>query len=246
MTDTTAAPVQTGQYVLGDGQYMTKDQMYDMFGNVGSTKEIFYDWGGLNEWLFLHINSLRGDTYDQLMLLISQVAYYKTFHYWLGVIGIFALLSLIFHKFTGQHSTKSRLRMWVGIFIVLLCGFAVNSFVVHTLKEFFEFPRPYVALAKENIQLLEVRTGPDDGHRSFPSGHVAFITFIIMSLWPGLNSPMKKAGLLFIALVAWSRVSLGVHFPADTLGAFLITGLLIILLRKFIYRLLGKIFGLHC
>ena len=80
----------------------------------------------------------------------------------------------------------------------------------------------------------------------FPSGHAGYITILILSLWPAFGDKMRWLGVGIILAVCWSRMALGVHFPADLLAGFLIAAIEVLLLRKIIYGALHKLFGLKC
>ncbi|MFW0776786.1 MAG: phosphatase PAP2 family protein [Rickettsiales bacterium] len=216
-----------------------------MFANLGDFKNFFYDWGGLNEWLFLQINSLRGGTYDTVMLLITKLGDHKIFPYVLiGLLG-YVFVASIFRKLSGRGAIKPRLVMWFGIFTVLIAGFAVNGLFTIYAKDYFEYERPYVALESKDVHLLEPQE-IDDDKRSFPSGHVGFITFLIISLWPAFRDDWKWYSLLVVAAVGWTRVSLGVHYPADVLWSFLFTTTIIITVRAVTYTILRKLFNVVC
>lgn len=235
------------QYIHhGDGTWMSRGELYDNFRGLGGLKEYLYDWGGLNKWLFLQINSIRENSYDAMMVFISKLAEYKLFPYYLAAIFSFFILSLLIRKIRKKGAVKQRTFMWFGIFAVLIVGFAVNGVTTKVAKNVFSYPRPYVELAKSDVNLLEAEDGADDGYRSFPSGHVAFITFIIISLWPAFRSDLKWYSLFLIALVGWSRISVGMHYPADVVGAFLITSMVIIITRMIVYFLLRKFLRIVC
>ncbi len=63
---------------------------------------------------------------------------------------------------------------------------------------------------------------------SFPSGHTAgaavFYGFLVMLVWPSLQSRLARAALLagsvaMVMLVASSRIALGVHYLSDCIAA---------------------------
>lgn len=71
---------------------------------------------------------------------------------------------------------------------------------------------------------------------SYPSGHTAFVAALAVALLAvagtrGLRVVVAILALLLIALVSWSRLYLGLHYPSDVLGGSLngIAGTLIML-----------------
>ena len=106
--------------------------------------------------------------------------------------------------------------------MVLLFTFVVNAMI----KGIFQIPRP---------ETIEHLVHADDW--SFPSGHSQGA----MVLWGWLAYELKDkraylVAAILIAGVGFSRVYLGVHFPIDVLGGFLIG-----LITLFIYSWLLKL-----
>ncbi|MHA7986184.1 phosphatase PAP2 family protein [Rathayibacter sp. CAU 1779] len=63
---------------------------------------------------------------------------------------------------------------------------------------------------------------------SYPSGHTAFACAIVIALLFTMRDirrrmPVTLAGAALVALVAWSRMYLGVHFPTDVVASVLLT-----------------------
>jgi len=106
--------------------------------------------------------------------------------------------------------------------MVLLFTFVLNAIIKGT----FQIPRP---------ETIEHLVQADDW--SFPSGHAQSS----MVLWGWLAWELKDKrtyviAALLIAGVGFSRIYLGVHYPTDVLGGFLI-GLLTLLLYGWLLKL---------
>ncbi|HLL76150.1 MAG TPA: phosphatase PAP2 family protein [Pyrinomonadaceae bacterium] len=107
----------------------------------------------------------------------------------------------------------------------LLLSVGGGTVINRLMKWLIARPRPTVELV--NVQ-REWR------HESFPSGHVAFyvcffgfLFFAAFALLPK-KSLKRRAALTLTALplllIGLSRVYLGAHWPSDTLGAYLLSG----------------------
>lgn len=113
----------------------------------------------------------------------------------------------------------------LGILSVILS----RGIATPIIRFFFENPRPFVALGIE--PLVSHAQTP-----SFPSGHMAFIIPIVLTLWY-IN---KRAGVWSFAgalLIGIGRVGAGIHWPTDILGGVLVGVIAFvvvqILLKKF-------------
>lgn len=123
---------------------------------------------------------------------------------YLGYILIFCLLLFLVVRF------KKYWKMVVAAFI----SAAISRFViVNLIRWLWQRPRPFV---ENNVNLLLTHNAA-----GFPSGHAAFY-FAIATVVYFYN---KKAGLLFFGaslLICFSRVFVGIHWPADILAGILV------------------------
>lgn len=91
----------------------------------------------------------------------------------------------------------------------IVAGFAVKYLVNEA--------RPVAILHNTGIHVRAIETGP-----GFPSGHMLAATALALTLWFILPKAWRWVSVLWILLVAWSRLYLGVHTPADIISGFAI------------------------
>jgi len=154
-------------------------------------------------WINLH---LHNPLYD---MLLSIVTFAGTQIFWIAIcLGLFI--------FGGEKGKK----------VALICFFAL--FLSYVLSELIKYlvarPRPFVVLNK--VELVSYTGG-----YSFPSGH-ATTAFALCTVL-GLKYGYIYLFIAFAALIAFSRVYLGVHYPSDVIfGALLGVGCALLLLRE--------------
>ena len=103
--------------------------------------------------------------------------------------------------YTGDYLGAVKLSVLAGVPFV----------IVSLMRELIDCNRPYEVIECE--ALSDMASGRKKGH-SFPSRHV-FSAFIIGTLWMILSPYVGAATLLFGAVIAISRVLLGIHFLRD-------------------------------
>lgn len=188
-------------------------------------KEILYDWGGLNAWLFGIVNGFHTDWLDRIMLLGTQLADHDNFPLWLAAIVLASLFALYGRN---HHSLKP----WFAVVAVFALGYVVDGWLVGYLKAWFSFPRPLLALPPGAVHVVGM---PEHNlQHSLPSGHTSFAMLIAASLWPLLQRPGRFLAVLFVVWVGLSRMSLGAHFPADVVAGALSSLLVVWLVRRLV------------
>jgi len=84
--------------------------------------------------------------------------------------------------------------------------------LANAAKAIADRSRPYEVMAEAVL-----RQQPAHG-TSFPSSHTAVTLAVAIALVPFLARPLAAVGIGYAALVGWSRVHLGVHYPLDILA----------------------------
>ncbi|MEZ5691390.1 MAG: phosphatase PAP2 family protein [Rickettsiales bacterium] len=208
---------------------------------MSNTSDLWYDWLGLNTWLFKKINSISGEQiYDFLMKVASSFGNKELLPYFLSIIIAYAVISLMWRIFAQKGGNKYYAIAWFNIFLIMAGGLYAGKESVTYIQKHFAFPRPYVALHGKVKQLEKLPA--DEAYKSFPSIHVAFITIMVIALWPALNENFRWAGIGLICAVSWSRMALGVNYPMDVISGFMIMLIEMLIIRTIYYGLINRIF----
>lgn len=155
----------------------------------------------LNIFSFYWINhGLDNRLFDFFMPFITD---FGSILAWLIIFGLMFL-------FGGQ---KTRKIAFLGVVALILA-----NIVVYSLKYFVAEPRPFLTLANVDLLVHAEETF------SFPSGHAAssFAAAFIIGCKYRLNLKGKTYSLfyplmIFAAVVGFSRIYIGVHYPYDVL-----------------------------
>ena len=152
-------------------------------------------------------------THKVVGLLVSFLANYASYF----LVGVF--IWFVFQRVNWKA------RIYVAslaiISIVVSRGIFTELFTF-----FFHRARPYLAL---DLPTLGLTTG------SFPSGHMAFLVPIALTVW----SENRKLGNWFLGgtiLVGISRVAYGYHWPSDILGGIVVGVIFFYLAKRFLPR----------
>lgn len=102
-----------------------------------------------------------------------------------------------------------------------------NSLLAYIVVEFMKLvadrPRPMLLLDGVISRELAVYGN------GFPSGHTALATVLSLTLLSHVPKKYRWVPFVWIGLVAWSRIYLGVHAPLDIVGGFIIGALVVLL-----------------
>ena len=118
---------------------------------------------------------------------------------------------------------------WRFFFVVGLAGV-----VMEVIKRVVLEPRPYILL-HNHLNNRSLSTGD----YSFPSGHVVVATALALVLWLILPKKWRFISIIWILLVAISRVYLGAHSPVDVIAGFSV-GLIIFSIVELLPTKLAK------
>lgn len=154
----------------------------------------------LDEQLFLYLNGLHNEVLDTIM-------YWITYKYtWFPL--YFLILALVIWKYR-----------WPGLLMMLAVLLAVglsDQLTSGFMKPYFGRLRP---CHNPELQGMVHVVGGCGGQYGFASSHASTTFGLSMSLWLMMRgwSRIFIVAFLWSALVAYSRIYVGVHYPIDIL-----------------------------
>lgn len=159
--------------------------------------------------LFLFLNNLGSPTWDLLWLIITDE---------LTFIPLYALLLFLLYKKFGLKS------LFIFIVVVALM-ITFTDQITNVFKRGFERPRPCRA---EGVMEFARFVAKRCGLYGFFSGHAA--NSMAAAVFAGLLLKPYYKNLIFIllfwsAIVAYSRIYVGVHYPIDILCGWTFGGI---------------------
>ena len=180
------------------------------------------DWlDQVDKTIFLWLNSIYSDFSDKAWLVITYIPTW---------IPLYVLIFFLFVRIFKKDS----IYLIAGLLLVVL---VCDQFTSGFMKPFFERPRPCHNAEIAHLVHLANKCG---GQFGFASGHSANSFGIAMFVWMVFRSYWKWSWLIFIwaAVVAYSRIAIGVHYPGDILAG----GILGITFSYLIFRLTSEIY----
>lgn len=166
----------------------------------------WYAWHGWNGRLFLAINH-AGD--NPVWNSAARLGTALGDHHLLPVyLGLMLTLAMRWPRLVPLPNVL--VYAWANL-LLFISIYAI-------LKPWADFPRP---LAVFGTQMVHVLGEPKFTH-SFPSGHAAFASVLATTLALSSSRRWGMVLALFAIWVAWSRIAVGAHFPADVVGGLLV------------------------
>jgi len=173
--------------------------------------------------IFLFINGFHNSFFDFVMYYVSS----STLWIPLYIFFVFLLYKVYGFKF------------WIPLLFIII-AFSLSDYIsVHAFKNVFQRLRP--CHNPEISNLVHIVRNHCGGEYGFVSSHASNMFAVAISVWLFIKKLYPKSLiwlLLWASLISYSRIYLGVHFPADVI----VGGLLGSAMAFICYKIFVKIF----
>ena len=180
---------------------------------------------GLDSYLFLYLNNLGSQYYDNFWIFLSRTEANVMFY----------LVVLIAYIYSINNKKRTKILFHLIIAIAMLI--TISDQTSNLFKDSFQRLRPcYNELISDSLRLVKDSCG---GRYGFFSAHAS--NSFSLAIFYGLL--LRSSNRLFIFLfsiyaflISYSRIYLGVHYPIDILvGAIFGTINAIVLFKIYLY-----------
>ncbi len=191
-------------------------------------KEIFYEWSGYNKIIFYYLNHLSNYGYiPQSLKILSSLFQIENFAILYLILCLYQYYQL---KMMPKSNFEQQFHRRYNILVYIGTCYAFFGIIFAILKFSINLPRPFCSLPEGSFTTIAL-VAHERCLSSFPSAHTGLALMIGALAWRYLNCWTKILSALAITLVALSRITLAMHYPADILYSGIIVILVMWLAR---------------